>query len=582
MYDLFAVFWLNAGLAAIFVWLPGKIFPEARKAAPGIAVFVGIARMTAITAAGVVALATLRVFNAFTILLFYVSLILLARLRRNRWSLDAAFGVPARRITLLAADLWEFSSLRRLAREALWNKMRSGAAHWMRRVEPSEISLRTVLFRLAQTVAIGLTFVLRFTQPLSEIRLGQVDSYQVLLAARQLLTQQLPARSPILPSVVAAVSLITSTDPMQVVRFIDPALGCLLVFATGAAVRRLTKHRIAALAAMYALGVYVFALPLLTSIGKGRLGAFAQTSQEMVTRQWSASEVGLGTLLLLIAFLYLVDRPAESTRWMWLDVMCCVTVAILTFFPLLSLVPLFALALWVGPRVALATLAAGWVLLALGAALTEGAFPFHRVLLLTLPVGLALMAGLLALSVFWLFRLLHREYAETITGSLLVLLAITVPAASVASEYVEYDTAARQALRIGHDFPRQQWVIAAPAEQLAEVYGIGGHLDLAEFVDEYQARADSSGFDFSLPADNLFVFVEKRPFRSSSTAAGGVSFAALVDPTYRNYRSPAGRASLEFATLNLCEAYRRSHPDSSVYYEDEVLRIYRFHARRTS
>ena len=46
-----------------------------------------------------------------------------------------------------------------------------------------------------------------------------------------------------------------------------------------------------------------------------------------------------------------------------------------------------------------------------------------------------------------------------------------------------------------------------------------------------------------------------------------------------DYRSSAGRASVEFQTFDLCESYRRSHADASIYYEDETLRVYRFRAR---
>ena len=50
----------------------------------------------------------------------------------------------------------------------------------------------------------------------------------------------------------------------------------------------------------------------------------------------------------------------------------------------------------------------------------------------------------------------------------------------------------------------------------------------------------------------------------------------LTDRTYRYYRSSAGRASLEFEALQMCETYRLNHPDSEIYYEDLELRIYHF------
>jgi hypothetical protein len=54
-----------------------------------------------------------------------------------------------------------------------------------------------------------------------------------------------------------------------------------------------------------------------------------------------------------------------------------------------------------------------------------------------------------------------------------------------------------------------------------------------------------------------------------------VSFSILTDPTYHNYRSPAGRSSLEMAAMKLCERYTRLHP-GRIFYEDDNVRIYQF------
>jgi hypothetical protein len=73
----------------------------------------------------------------------------------------------------------------------------------------------------------------------------------------------------------------------------------------------------------------------------------------------------------------------------------------------------------------------------------------------------------------------------------------------------------------------------------------------------------------------LFVFVEKHPFQYFASEPKVVSFSILTDPTYRNYRSPAGRSSLEMATMRLCERYAEVHP-SRIFYEDQDLKIYQF------
>jgi hypothetical protein len=102
---------------------------------------------------------------------------------------------------------------------------------------------------------------------------------------------------------------------------------------------------------------------------------------------------------------------------------------------------------------------------------------------------------------------------------------------------------------------------------------MGQYEDLDEFVRQYQDRAGDASFQF--PDKTLFIFVEKRPFEYFATEPTAVSFSILTDPTYRNYRSPAGRSSLELSARKLCEAYRETHA-SRVFYEDENLTVYDF------
>ena len=75
--------------------------------------------------------------------------------------------------------------------------------------------------------------------------------------------------------------------------------------------------------------------------------------------------------------------------------------------------------------------------------------------------------------------------------------------------------------------------------------------------------------------------MEKTPFQFYSREPEYVPIEALVDTTYRSYRSPAGRASLESAALQMCETYRLSHGNADVFFEDDDLRIYRIHRQPT-
>jgi len=171
-------------------------------------------------------------------------------------------------------------------------------------------------------------------------------------------------------------------------------------------------------------------------------------------------------------------------------------------------------------------------------------------------------------------RFSNPRTSSAMAASILVLLLLWMPPQIPRPRFLEYDAAARQLLRIESSVPRQHWAAVAPLEQFSESFGLGKYEDLGEFVNHFQ---DNSQGNFQYGADTLiFVFVEKRPFRTFAQEPPSVPFATLVDPTYRNYRSPAGRASLEWTALRLCEDYKRAHGDASIFYEDDDLRIYTF------
>lgn len=181
-------------------------------------------------------------------------------------------------------------------------------------------------------------------------------------------------------------------------------------------------------------------------------------------------------------------------------------------------------------------------------------------------------------------RLLQRHsftgHTEAFVSSFLMagLFAVSPPKAPH-PVFLEYDATARQSLLIAETFPRERWAVAAPSEQFTEILGLGQYEDLNQFVGKYHAQVRDA--DFQFPYRTLFVFVEKHPFEYFAAEPGVVSFQTLTDPTYRNYRSPAGRSSLELAALELCEIYRKTHP-TRIFYEDENLRIYQFGLEKPS
>ena len=150
---------------------------------------------------------------------------------------------------------------------------------------------------------------------------------------------------------------------------------------------------------------------------------------------------------------------------------------------------------------------------------------------------------------------------------------------TAAARYVEYDAAARQTLHIANSLPRYRWMIVAPIEERALVYGRGWHMNLHDFVADVGPRAGDPAYRLPYGVDEVFVFVETRPFATFATEPGDVRFEQLADPVYRHYRSPAGRASLQYAAHRICEQLRQTGHSATITYDDGRLRIYRFTLR---
>jgi hypothetical protein len=218
------------------------------------------------------------------------------------------------------------------------------------------------------------------------------------------------------------------------------------------------------------------------------------------------------------------------------------------------------------------------VIAAIGAALLWPRSPELLSSQMLLAIGWALVAGGIAHLATQHFEFRRPPLRMAFAAAAAVLgIALAAPKAASAN-YVEYDAAARAALDISTRFPKYRWMIVAPIEEWALTYGRGWHLNLHEFVEDVGPRV-SDAYQLPYKIDDVFVFVETRPFATFENEPLDVPFKTLVDPVYRHYRSSAGRASLEFAAYKLCERLRATDPRSSVYFEDGRLKIYRFRLR---
>jgi len=572
MLDLLRAIWVILTFVGLFFWLPSRLFHDRAYSEWALQVGGRFARTVVAITLFVPLLAGLKVFNTVTVFLLLGTLIAgfwmrkHARQRRG-WAKELQQSV----ITLIRRAEGRPSDNGRALlnlgpRGARWNP-------WYGTVAGEGALVGCLMLILATTCA------LHFQAAYQGLRLDDPEEYGCLLRGRELLLNMHAWQRPmIVPAVIATTSLFSSTDPMQVTRFLSPLLEVFAVVSTWLLLRTCTGSSLGALAAMYCFGTA--ALPTLAGDAPvpvtllEKLSSALRIAPETIPAN---KEFEIGLIFLLMGIAFLADWQRNSRSWSCLLDFACSSVLVALVSQCLFFILVVAaggVLLWsaLGP---LLTSLTSYVLVAF--ATLYGGPHIQEETRLLLPLAASLAVGcLLALLELTLSQLIGRR-GQT------VLLVVTVVGAvlwfhpqPLKAQFVEYEAAARETQVIASDFPRQKWIVVAPTEQLAETLGLGGHEDLCEFVERYESVAGSRDFRFPEARVNLFVYVEKRPFRVFDHEPKNVPSSVLSDITYRNYRSPAGRASVESAALRLCEEYRRSHDDADIFFDDDNLRIYHF------
>jgi len=415
----------------------------------------------------------------------------------------------------------------------------------------------------------------------NNVRLVHADEYLCLLRSRQLLLNvDVTAKPIVFPALVSASALLSGSDPLHVVRALAALMPVLVTLATGRVAFLLTHSLLASSVAMYCENVALVRLLVLPMVvrASGPQPALADLLTIPLPNSLEL-EAAIFFLLLWISLLLKRSSTDGSTAW---SLGACGIVLTASSFLLLFLTPFVGLAcVSRRPRSALLIL---MVLIGLGIVTWQIQTPEATVEALQyLPCILSLVAAMLVVQLEVLAVWFAGMKARPAVAAVVVAFALVrVPPSTEGTQALEYDSIARATNAISHQFAHQRWSIAAPVEQFAEVYSLGGFQDLAALV-----NAAASG-DISQPMmgndgwDDLFIFVEKMPFTPFSKEPNTVSFVTLTDSTYRNYRSPAGRASLEVRAMQLCEAYKKDHKNMTVFYEDENVRVYRLNRIRDS
>ena len=578
--DLINTFWIVAVFVTLFLWLPIKSLSFASKQRSNIQIVGSWLRIMFVTITGVLGLSYLHLLNWLTLTFLYGSCLIFNYLESYDWQVKYYQQIIQSAIFNLVDILDRGLSLKDLIQAICHGcqKIKQRFTDYL-----ANLVMRQGIFLVViLTLVLGFALLLRWEYPLLELRFSHPDRYSLLLIARQILAGHYPKIDylPVFSAWAGVVSLLGSIDAMQAIRFLSPILGIIMVLSVGYLVRVLTNKASSALVAMFGLGVYLFTWEqgINPELPQWSVRIIHSLNTSLI-RQWAGNELELGAIFVLLGLGYYFDsnQRQKKTITFKINIICGFILVAMSAPPLLILVAIAGMGVIGGKRLVLTAIALTWIILAVFAAIAQGQLLWTQSFLLTLPIALSLLAGLLFTAIAEMVTILSNKWSETFCLALILSLSLNFLLPLTPNlTYLEYDMAARKSLELKNLFPFQSWTLVAPTEQLAEIYGSGGYQDLALFVEKYASQASQPEFNFPISGEHLFILVEKIPFVTFPNEPSVLPDSILGDHTYRYYRSSAGRASLEFEALQMCEAYRRNHPDSDIYYEDQELRIYHF------
>jgi hypothetical protein len=576
--DTLRALWIVASFLAIFFWFPSRLSSQNYKRGWVISIAGGWVRMALCAAIAVVLLPMLKVLTAITVIFLLAVAFLVTWLYRHEWKLQKGVASLQRQVLGGVRRLeTRFQGLRMVAQGRRGYGKSFPQSHPVYRWA---MSLRNKEFFVAGFLTVvGLIGLLYWEDALREVRFTWPDQYVALLHAREAMLNMVPEGRPIVfPALLAITSLISGSDPLQTTRFLCPLVACLAVLCLGLLVRMCSPVAAASLIAMYCFGEAAFppagnaSTVALTGIEK--VYAILWRNSPTATRATTEFQLGLGFLFLGLVFLgdWYWNRRRDSL----IDFVCCLLlVGMVSQLLLLVFAILGAAFLW-RPAILLPSFFLLGLSLAISAIVWPEAMTDEASMIL--PAAIAVGVGWFVAMTVKLLRAAAGAPAEPAALVTFAVIAVFwLPPHRPVKQPLEYESVVRETEEITKKFPRQKWMLIAPIEQLPETLGLGVYKDLASFVEDYQTQVERPEFRFPEPQEDLFIYVEKMPFQIFDSEPSFVSFSVLTDVTYRNYRSPAGRASLESAAMQLCDSYRRHHSDADIYFEDDSLRIYHIH-----
>src|SRR6266705_716822 len=392
--DALKAFWILGVFLSTFFWLPTHLF-SGRPNSPGVIRIAGNwARTVLCVTILVFLLSSLRVLGAITVVLLFLGTIAVSWFRKRA-------GRPRRLLTNLQAATVSIMCQVESRSLGLFLPRRrpptSARSPWGVRVTPwLKVLEGRELLGACFVVVLGITVVLRTEHALRELRFDQPEQYSALLRARELMFNTHPAGRPfVFPAVIATTSLLSSTDPTQVTRFLTPAIGLFVVLATGLLIQVCARAGVACVAAIYCLGAAV--LPT----ARSQTGV-AISATEKIESVFSVSspatlearpEFALGLLFLLLALVFLADWYRNSRGWdSLLDFACSLLLTGIVSQPLLVVLMMAAGVLLLRPMAGLFAFAMlGYGLVACATLSTGITIPEE--MLTSLPVAAGILVG---------------------------------------------------------------------------------------------------------------------------------------------------------------------------------------------
>jgi hypothetical protein len=578
--------WIMAVVSGVFIFLPSILLGDQKKPCPLDRLANGFSRMVTLTSLGALLWARLGLLTWLTATLtILISLFAIWVFGSDRH--------PTRKINQIKQNFLA-STIDLLDRGVATRSIVRFIGFHVAKVRGS-LQIKdsaTAICLVVMFLVLLLSWYSRFQHPLSELRFTTPESYGQLLITQQILsrdasmfdasTTTIQGRPPILAALTAVISLISSTNPIHTQHFTLAIVGCWLVAALGYGLWKLSDNLAASTVGMLGIGVYLFTwsgkiAPDRSERTQAWLGNIVESLNQGWVRQWNPGELELGVIFLVLGLTAAIQSGQPARRFDGLlSGTCCILMLLMTAQPLMLLLLVGGVGLIIGRPVALLAIAITWLSAALLVALPSQQLMIDPVFLRTLPIALSLLIGILFLLTESLLKgLLGNWTAVTMLAVILGLALNFGWPTDVTINHLEYEASARKTLEISRRFSYKNWTMVAPNEQLSQSFQQGWHEDLAKFVQQHQKPVESPAFHLPFKTANIFVMVEKKPF-SSDKEFNDVPYSTLNDPVYNNYRSIIGRSKLQASAMVLCDTYAKNHPDSKIYYEDTVIKIYQF------